>query len=342
MILSGRPRLAALDVLRGFALCGILLVNIPSIAQIDLRPSSTGRAEDWMGLFVVHRFFPIFSLLFGIGFSLLLDTAADRVTRPRVVLLRRLLVLLAFGLMHLLLLWPGDILTAYALVGLLVLLPSTWLPRWVVAGLAVALVVAALLTGDGGITLVPGLFLVGSTLVRAGVIDRVERSIQTPALLALVFAAGAAPVLWWQVETQAADPSDWGTRVLSAVSGLLVAGLYVCALLVLLRTPLRPALRAVFVPLGRMALTNYLTATVLVLAASRILWDGQPESWSVTTMLLVAGAVLTIQWLWSTLWLRRYRHGPLEWLWRWATWAHRPPLRRANTAAARTPATAGQ
>ncbi|HEX6857770.1 MAG TPA: DUF418 domain-containing protein, partial [Streptosporangiaceae bacterium] len=35
-----------------------------------------------------------------------------------------------------------------------------------------------------------------------------------------------------------------------------------------------------------------------------------------------------VQWAFSTLWLRRFRQGPLEWLWRWATWARRPPLRR--------------
>jgi uncharacterized protein len=45
---------------------------------------------------------------------------------------------------------------------------------------------------------------------------------------------------------------------------------------------------------------------------------------------LIAGSILTTQWLWSTLWLRRYSQGPLEWLWRWATWAHRPPLRRTS------------
>ncbi|MFG1709069.1 DUF418 domain-containing protein [Nonomuraea sp. M3C6] len=53
---------------------------------------------------------------------------------------------------------------------------------------------------------------------------------------------------------------------------------------------------------------------------------GQSHTWSMTTVYLIAAAILTTQWLWSTLWLRRYRHGPLEWLWRWATWARRPPL----------------
>src|SRR5918997_4607031 len=153
----GRSRLVALDVLRGFALCEILLANIQLMSDgasaVTTQPM--GDWDPWLGL-------PIFSLLFGIGFSLLLGSAASRVPRPRLVLLRRLLALLAIGLVHLLL-WPGEILTSYAIVGLLVLLPSTWLPRWAVAVLSAVFVPAALIAG-GGPLLIAGLFLLGSAL----------------------------------------------------------------------------------------------------------------------------------------------------------------------------------
>jgi uncharacterized protein len=321
----GRSRISALDVVRGFALCGILWVNIKPIAnagRVVVSVSPPGTDGEWIGLLTDQRFFPIFSLLFGVGFSLLLESAAGRAPHPRLILLRRLLVLLGIGLAHHVLLWQGDILAVYAIVGLVVLLPSTWLPRWAVAGLATAFIPAGLVL-NGFFALVPGLFLLGSALVRYGVIDRIERSTRVPAALGLVLAAGAAPAAWWQVG--AVPDGDFGRSM--AVAGLLLAGVYVCGLLLLLRTPLRPVLQAVFAPLGRMALTNYLTATVLVLAVSRFL-DGPPERWSSTTLLLIAGAILAAQWLWSALWLRRYRQGPLEWLWRWATWARRPPLRR--------------
>ncbi|GLW08097.1 hypothetical protein Misp01_32270 [Microtetraspora sp. NBRC 13810] len=322
---SRRPRIVALDVVRGFALCGILLVNVQPIANagaVVLAPE--GSAGGGLGLFTTQRFFPIFSLLFGVGFSLLLESAADRADRPRVILLRRLLVLLAAGLAHHVLLWQGDILTAYAVVGLLVLLPSTWLPRWAVAGLAAVAVAASLITGGGQLTLIPGLFLLGSALTRYGVIDRIGRSARGPAVLGLVLAAGAAPALWWQAGLRLGDREF---PLALATAGLLVAGVYVCALLLLLRTPVRRALQAVFAPLGRMALTNYLTATVLVLLVAP-LPGGPPHAWSPATVFSIAGAVLALQWAWSALWLRRFRQGPLEWLWRWATWARRPPLRR--------------
>ncbi len=325
---SGRPRIVALDVLRGFALCGILLTSVPSIPQVDdsLRPETASSGVDWLGVLVHQRFFPIFSLLFGISFALLLDSAGRRVPRPRLLLLRRLLVLLLIGLAHMFLLWRGDILTIYAVVGLLVLLPSTWLPRWAVAGLAAVLIVTTLVQGSTGPSLAPGLFLLGSALTRYGVIDRIERSTLVPAVLGLVFAAAAMPAVWLQVESEAAGAESFSSWF--ALAGLLMAGAYVCALLVLLRTPLRPALQAVFAPLGRMTLTNYVTATVLVLVTARVI-GGSPDTWSPTTVLLIAGPILAVQWLWSTLWLRRFRQGPLEWLWRWATWARRPPLSRA-------------
>lgn len=306
----GRPRIAALDVLRGFTLCEILLANIQLIADDSTAvvAQPMGAWDPWLGL-------PIFSLLFGIGFSLLLDSAASRDPRPRLVVLRRLLALLAIGLGHMLL-WPGEVLTKYAIVGMLVLLPSTWLPRWAVAGLSAALMTVAVISG-GGPLLIAGLFLLGSALVRYGVIDKIDNSTRGPVLLGLAFAAALAAALW--VRSMTDLPAT------STLADLLLAGVYVCVLLILLRTPLRPVLQLLFAPLGRMALTNYLTATLLVLAAAHLL--GVPIGVSSSVAFQAAGVILAAQWLFSTLWLRRYRQGPLEWLWRWATWARRPTLR---------------
>ncbi|MFC4117459.1 DUF418 domain-containing protein [Nonomuraea zeae] len=327
-----RARISALDVIRGFALCGILLANVKPIANagdvvLQLAPDDS---PDWPGLFIDQRFFPIFSFLFGVGFSLLVDSAATRTTHPRRILLRRLLALLAIGLVHRFLLWEGDILTIYAVVGLLVLLPSTWLPRRAVAVLAAVLLIAPLLFSSGGVILVPGLFLLGSALTRYGVIARIEQSTRVPALLCLALVAGAVPAVWFQIQMQSADVIGRGFSLSLAVAGLLLAGAYVCGLLLLLRTRLRPALQAVFAPLGRMALTNYLSATLLVLATARLF--GPPEGWHQTTVWVIAAAILAAQWLFSTLWLGRCRFGPVEWLWRWATWAERPPLLNSSKA----------
>jgi uncharacterized protein len=158
-----RARIAELDVVRGFALCGILLVNLPPMLELGIE----GGALDFYRFyedFVQNRFFPIFSFLFGIGFGLMWLTARDRSPRPRLALLRRFAFLGILGGLHQLL-QPGEALLPYALAGIVVLLPATWICRplaeqnhqWC---LGVVLLIAGVATG-GGMALIPGLFLIG-------------------------------------------------------------------------------------------------------------------------------------------------------------------------------------
>src|SRR5690606_35313739 len=109
------------------------------------------------------------------------------------------------------------------------------------------------------------------------------------------------------------------------VTDLLHTGTYVCVLQVLLRTPLRPELAAAFATLRRMALPQYLSATLLVLRDVHVL--RLPVDRSLPLALPPAGATLAAQWVFSVLWLRRRGQGPVEWLWRWATWGRRPRWR---------------
>ncbi|MCZ0974612.1 hypothetical protein O1L55_31780 [Streptomyces albulus] len=94
-----RHRIRALDALRGFALCGILLVNVPQITVMAFGPSPgvLHPIRAFLDLTVQERFFPIFSFLFGISFALFLDGAARRSDRPRLLLVRRLVALGLLG-----------------------------------------------------------------------------------------------------------------------------------------------------------------------------------------------------------------------------------------------------
>lgn len=320
-----RRRITELDVLRGFALCGIILVNMPSVThfgwEADLGPAQLSNASGWLQLLVQQRFFPIFSLLFGIGFALLLRSATGRVAHPSVLLLRRLLFLAALGALHQLA-QPGEALLPYAIVALVVLLPGSWLPRWVTAAGAAVLIPASIIATGGGITLIPGMFLLGSALVRYGAVDRIGTSTRVPLTLFIFFTAASIPTVIWQLQ----NLENSGFDVASGAAGLAMAGAYFTGLLVLLRTPLRGALTAAFENLGRMALTNYVTATLLLLAVGRLLDFPASSSW--TTALLSCVAILVLQWVGSAIWLRYFRQGPLEWLWRFATRWQRPPFRR--------------
>ena len=126
-------RIEALDVVRGFALLGIFLMNIewfnrPFAAFNEGIPrDATGLnwlASWFVAYFVAGKFWTIFSLLFGMGFAVML-VRAERAGRAFTkVYLRRILALAVFGAAHFVYLWHGDILFSYAVgaLGLLIVL----------------------------------------------------------------------------------------------------------------------------------------------------------------------------------------------------------------------------
>lgn len=138
---SGATRLADVDTLRGFALLGILLVNITYLASAyhgtGLEdPGFVSPLDDTVRFLVAAlfelKFYLLFSFLFGYSFTLQI-AAADRCGArfvPR--FLRRLATLFAIGVAHAVLLFPGDILTTYAVLGLILLAvhrirpPAAW------------------------------------------------------------------------------------------------------------------------------------------------------------------------------------------------------------------------
>ncbi|MEP1444619.1 MAG: DUF418 domain-containing protein [Paraglaciecola sp.] len=122
-------RINALDILRGFALIGILLMNIewfgrPISNLGSFNPDLTGvdHAIGWLiRCFVEGKFYKLFALLFGMGFAVML-TQAMRKDRPfGAWFVRRMLVLFVIGLIHAVFIWQGDILHDYAISGLLML-----------------------------------------------------------------------------------------------------------------------------------------------------------------------------------------------------------------------------
>ena len=125
-------RIVSLDVLRGFALLGILLMNIQSFSMPGaayLNPTAYGDLTGvnlwtWVfkHLFADQKFMSIFSMLFGAGVCLFAERAEQKAGQSAGLHYRRMFWLLVFGLMHAYLLWYGDILVAYALCGLWVYL----------------------------------------------------------------------------------------------------------------------------------------------------------------------------------------------------------------------------
>jgi uncharacterized protein len=120
-------RIVTLDIIRGFALLGILVVNMASFAGRTAFDTPT-TLSNHAAFFVVDvlfsgKFNSLFSMLFAVGFALQLERLEQRGgSEARWIYVRRLLVLFAIGIAHAILVWSGDVLHMYALLGFVLLL----------------------------------------------------------------------------------------------------------------------------------------------------------------------------------------------------------------------------
>ena len=135
-------RLAVLDILRGVALLGIFIMNMPSFGASLFAEHATDAVTALRDIVVAGKFNAMFAFLFGIGFALqLARLQAAQPAKPERgerIYLRRLSVLMAIGLVHSAVFWAGDVLLVYSVLGLLLLalrrLPDRVLLTLVVAG----------------------------------------------------------------------------------------------------------------------------------------------------------------------------------------------------------------
>lgn len=315
-------RLRVLDVLRGMAIAGIVLVNVPDMLLLDPLGAGSAPLRTGLDLLVQGRLVPIFEVLFGAGMFLVARSALDRGRSPWPPLLRRLLALLGIGLLHQLV-YPGEILTVYAVVGLVVLPVVLLVPRAVQLALGVVATAVVVAVAGSSVLETPGLFLIGAAGAAYGVPAVLERA-GPPVWWAMAIAVPVAAVALY---LQILEPGDPRFTVAGGRAGFALAVVYVLAVALALSGPLRRAVSAVFAPLGRMALTCYLTASLVVVPVGALL--ALPGSGNLPAALGLAVAVVTAQSVACRFWLRRADQGPVEWLWRVVTWGS---WRRTTTA----------
>ena len=136
-------RIDSLDLIRGVAILGILIMNITSFSQIGmayLNPKLGAGIEGINGwihsfafLFADMRFMSVFSILFGAGMMLFVQNIEQKGLKPIKYHYKRMFLLLGFGLIHAHLIWMGDILVPYAICGCLVFLIRNWSSKALVA-----------------------------------------------------------------------------------------------------------------------------------------------------------------------------------------------------------------
>lgn len=123
-----KQRHIILDALRGFAILGICLANYPEFSLYSFLsefpkqnfPTATiDLVTQWfLYIFIDGKFYTIFSLLFGLGFSIILENNIKRGANGIRIFYRRMFFLFLIGFAHLILIWSGDILMLYAIVGM--------------------------------------------------------------------------------------------------------------------------------------------------------------------------------------------------------------------------------
>ena len=370
-------RITSLDLIRGVAVLGILLMNVVhfKFGRVPYLNLSAGGSESWLDwvvgiggeIFVDQKFMGLFSLLFGAGILLFIERAEAKGGRPVLLNLWRNALLLGIGILHSLL-WEGDVLIVYAVSALFLIalrkLPGPWL---IAVGAAVFLLSVPMLLlmqavtnatdvalsgvwtpsrGDEvdfaglngavlGLSLVGyflrglGMILMGTGLYRLGFMQG-TLSARTYRLTAGVGIGVGLPLAAVGALMTALGDYSRDVAFIGQVPntlGTIPASLGYMSLIILWNQRLDSPLKERFRAVGRMALTNYLSQTVLgVLVLTTILGD---VSVNRAGVLLFVLAVWMLQLWWSQAWMNRFRFGPAEWLWRVATYRKGQTLRRA-------------
>jgi uncharacterized protein len=401
--ISAKERIEILDVLRGLAVCGILIGNMQWFSGYGMMPETLaqqGLLIDRVTHFLVHffvegKFYSIFSFLFGFGFALQIARAEEKGDIKASLFKRRLFWLLVIGLLHAYLLWAGDILSIYAVMGFLLILfrrkTNSSLLKWAIILLAIPIFTYILqyilftffappdlaasiesmklerwnsavarvsqsnywqiLTGynreyvvgrymglifDMRLPKILAMFLLGFYAYRIGVFQDlaghklfIRRVLVWGLVLGilgnLVFAALAGH------ETVIPPTLAGIGGVITYAFGVPALALGIIALVATLwqKDSWRTVL-AFLAPVGRMALTNYLMQTVICVLLFYGYGFGLFGRFGAFASTLIALAIFLFQILISTLWLKYFSYGPMEWIWRQLTYRQRLSLRREN------------
>jgi uncharacterized protein len=401
--LSVHERIDLIDVVRGFALFGVLLANLvwitTDVVLTDARLSQLPTAPldrivaPLLVFFVDHKFYTLFSFLFGLGFAIQLSRAEERGSSAVVIYARRVSVLAVIGFLHIALVWYGDILLVYAIAGFGLLAVRHWNTRFLLI-LALALALFArvavgvpplivrgpdsphldavinenaekerrlaifdgisypaiarenaalyyrdIVTRGVGLVLLPQVFARFILGLYAGRRNWARRTTELrPTLLRLlpwaigvgVVGNGTAVLIDRLQDRNVLGPdSIWvhaGAPVEEAGT-LALAFVYLSALVLLFhRSAIWRRRLGYLAPVGRMALTNYLTQSVLYFVlftgVGFGLYGEVGPAWCVGLALVIFAA----QTAFSGWWLARFRFGPAEWVWRTLTYGRLQPM----------------
>ncbi len=398
-------RIVLLDVLRGFALLGILLMNIQSFSMTGaayFNPTSFGslKGGDYWSWLLSHlladqKFMTIFSMLFGAGVILMWQRAEHAGRRSGGLHYRRMIWVCVFGLAHAYLLWYGDVLFIYGVCGMLVY----WFRRRTVRTLLILGLLS--LAVSSGLYLMAGLsmqywppearegFASGIWSPPASKIDEeiaayrggwsAQMKVRVPAALSMhtqafffwaLWRAGGLmligmgmyklgifsghrslrfywvlvgagilvglPLVAYGVHRNFAE--DWQPARFFLGSqynywgSLLISLAWIGLVVIAYRQGWFSHLMQRFAAVGRLAFSNYLLHTLICTTIFYGHGLGLFGDVSRTVQLLIVAGIWILQLGISPVWLRHFRYGPFEWIWRSLTyWERLSFSRRTGT-----------
>ena len=399
-------RIQVIDVIRGIAIFGILLINITSFSSPEnityfedsLYPDLMNQIVIWfMKIFIEGKFYSIFSFLFGLGMAVQYERLKAQNIKFKPYFIRRLLVLLGIGLLHDLFLWHGQILIDYALLGFILLAFQNRKQKtiiiWIISLFVVPVILAfgiitvkeltkdkstqsiqqeemekklekrqldfdeqiekyqtgtylnqfrgrinkltstfSTLIGLGWYLL--GMFLIGVWSWRKGIFKDIQnhktilkKGLWLGLLIGIIFIG-----LYLVVQLTAGDnPSQW-EKLLSGISKSVYGNLafsifYLCAFTLFINKIKNSKLIEALVAVGKTALSNYLFQTIICTTLFYSYGFALYGKTGPVQNLLIVIVLFSIQLILSYLWIKNYRFGPVEWIWRSLTYRKLQPMR---------------
>ncbi|MBM7578187.1 DUF418 domain-containing protein [Jeotgalibacillus terrae] len=391
---SLKERIHTLDIIRGFALFGILIANMiafktPVFTEVRDLVEGASLPEGAMNaaltlmtaFFVDGKFYPMFSMLFGLGFYIFYSRLMKRGLPARKMFMRRLVFLLLIGLVHLIFIWSGDILHTYAITGFLLPLfierSAKTIKIWVISLFAFGafmmtalmllssigmnmmvsgemeslenlnhtadLAASVMANGSFGeilafrftnevvlillqvLFLVPTilpLFLIGLYLGKTGMFTEIEHNIKRWKKVMWVGLLVGAPLVGLSVAI-GYNLFDWAPYLtvplaegLNVLGGPLLMLFYVAAIVLVTKKSSVEKMLMPFASVGRMALTNYLMQSIIAVIIFNGYGFGLFGQVSKSQGVLIAIAIYSIQVVLSHMLLKRYKQGPMEFVWR--------------------------
>ena len=389
-----KERIQSLDILRGIAVLGILIMNIQSFAMPGsayINPTSYGNLEGvnyWVWvvshIFADQKFMTIFSVLFGAGVILVSDKVEKRGLKPSIYHYKRTFWLFLIGLIHAYVIWYGDILMTYAvcscfvyffrklsplkllIFGLLILsihsiiylffgyslefMPeeslkelkySFWNPNSesitnemnaITGSLSEQLsynIEAALGLQIFGSLMqmfwrASGLMLIGMALFKWDILTAAKDELFYKKGLIGGLLFGIPLVVWGVVQNFNADWNlEYSMFLGSQFNYYGSLGLsfgYICAIMLFAKSKQLGNLKIRFASIGRMALTNYISQSIIGVAIFYGIGFGIFGQLERHEQLGIVLGIWVIQFSWSKPWLENFKFGPLEWIWRSLTY----------------------